>query len=285
MPNAKGAAGFNPALRELDAAVQRLLAMAAAPIPPDARTLAACFAPVDAWVANSPLEGSPESLLPSLRRPGALSSLHRLRGLHESWLEQAQARELMASLATPDALNDYVQRHWPRTTIHSDAFRRQVRGRRACLLVGCGAVPSTAWLLMAHTALRVDGMDRSPDSCAWAKPLLSLPGRGVPTVLCEDAAERTDFSEWDVVFVAALAGVGERDQAGDRDDLVQHLLRHVAPGTLICLRSANGWGQLIYPKVSLDSLQGCDVETLPAPMLGRSDLVLVAPRRVASSSI
>lgn len=266
-------------LPELDAVVQRLLALAEDPAAPtDLAEWAPCFEVIDAWAAGSPLSSPPESVLPRLREPGALAALHRLRGRYETWLEPLQARQLLASVPSPRDLGDHVRRHWPQTTIHSAAFQRRVQGRRSCLLVGCGALPSTALLLMEHTPLRVTAMDRLEDSCGWARQVLALSDRRPGPVLCQDAAALTDFGEWDVVFVAALAGVNERGQAGDRDALIRHLLRHTDPGTLICLRSANGWGQLAYPKVSLDAFGDCDVETLPAPVLGRSDLVLVTAR-------
>jgi Nicotianamine synthase protein len=265
-------------LPDLDALVQRLLALATAPAPFDFLTLQHCFGVIDAWVATAPCHASPETALPSLSPPGALESLHRLRGRYEAWLELAQAQQLLACTSGAHGLREYVQKHWPQTAIHSQAFMRHVCGKQSCLLVGCGALPSTALLLMEHTSLRVTSMDRLPQSCLWAQKVLSMSGHPLDPVLCEDAASRTHFDEWDVIFVAALAGVSEAGQAGSRHTLIQHLLRHAAPGTLICLRSANGWGRLIYPTVALEQLSGFDVDVIHAPVVGRSDLVLATAR-------
>ncbi|MFM2450783.1 MAG: hypothetical protein RIS44_3233 [Pseudomonadota bacterium] len=261
-------------LSHLDALVQRLLTLAAAPAPVDFLALQHCFGVIDAWVATPPPHASPETVLPSLSAPGALASLHRLRGRYEAWLELAQARQLVACTRSAHGLREYVQKYWPQTAIHSQAFRRHVRGKQSCLLVGCGALPSTALLLMEHTSLRLTSMDRLPESCLLAQKVLSMSGRPSGLVLCEDAADRTHFGEWDVIFVAALAGVSEAGQAGSRHTLIQHLLRHAAPGTLICLRSANGWGRLIYPTVALEQLSGFNIDVIHAPVVGRSDLVL-----------
>lgn len=81
---------------------------------------------------------------------------------------------------------------------------------------------------------------------------------------CEDvspnpATKATEWSQFDVVFLAALVGM----DTASKVPILAHLARKLKPGTLVVARSAQGLREVLYPVLELgESLQGIGYEIL-----------------------
>ena len=196
--------------------------------------------------------------------------LHRLRAQYEIQAEISSALSLLDEADVKSATIAYMNRHLPLTSIHDPLFRQQVSGRKRCLLVGCGAFPSTAFLLLKQTNLHLVCLDSSAKSCQLAQSLLTIQWRDRVSVLSADIFDLTVFNDWDVIFISALACVDKREQ------LTTHLLDYLKPGTLLIFRSAYALGRLIYPTVDCSDFLNSNIQLIHAPKPGRSGLVLVS---------
>ncbi|XP_028779482.1 nicotianamine synthase-like [Neltuma alba] len=64
-----------------------------------------------------------------------------------------------------------------------------------------------------------------------------------------------DLEEYEVVYLAALVGMDN----DEKNRVIDHLAKHMAPGALLMLRSAHGARAFLYPVVEPDDLRGFEV--------------------------
>ncbi|KAI9081061.1 hypothetical protein K1719_037041 [Acacia pycnantha] len=64
-----------------------------------------------------------------------------------------------------------------------------------------------------------------------------------------------DLAEYDVVFLAALVGMDKEE----KNRVIDHLAKYMAPGALLMLRSAHGARAFLYPVVQPGDLRGFEV--------------------------
>jgi predicted O-methyltransferase YrrM len=201
--------------------------------------------------------------------------VQRLRAYHECVNECRLAESILVTEDPRKMIDDYMALTYPLTAIHTTEFRDSVRDDLSCLLIGCGAVPSTALLLLDHTDMALTCVDRVAESCALGQRILEASGRRSTRFLNADAMDLFDLREWDVIFVSALAGMTwEAQDMNTRDALVEHLIRNSRHDALIIFRSAYALGNLIYPSVRLNQLRGYRAKAIRAPDLGRSSLAI-----------
>nr|DAD33127.1 TPA_asm: hypothetical protein HUJ06_011978 [Nelumbo nucifera] len=65
----------------------------------------------------------------------------------------------------------------------------------------------------------------------------------------------SSLRDYDVVFLAALVGMDKQEKTR----IIDHLAKHMAPGSLLMLRSAHGARAFLYPVVDPDDLHGFEV--------------------------
>ncbi|KAI3909367.1 hypothetical protein MKW98_007891 [Papaver atlanticum] len=80
------------------------------------------------------------------------------------------------------------------------------------------------------------------------------------------------LSDYDVVFLAALVGMNKEEKR----KVVDHLAMHMAPGSLLMLRSAYGARGFLYPIVEPSDLPGFEVLAVFHPMDEVINSVIVA---------
>lgn len=242
-----------------------------------------CFEALDRIIVRTPPE-SAEVLLqdPEVRR--CREHVQQLRARYECIEEEATAMRILSSSDPARDIDDYMAKRYPITAIHTDRFKAHMRGKTACLLIGSGAFPSTALLLLEQTGLALCCIDRVDRCCQLGERIIRASKKGNAVFACADAMHLDDFSDWDVVFVSVLAGVEMGVSVKSRRNaLIDRLLRHVRPGTLLALRSACGLAGLIYPSIgpsigpSIDQkrIKNRKVLEIGAPAPGRSSLMLV----------
>ncbi|KAI3933802.1 hypothetical protein MKW92_038044 [Papaver armeniacum] len=78
--------------------------------------------------------------------------------------------------------------------------------------------------------------------------------------------------DYEVVFLAALVGLNK----ADKRKVIDHLAKHMAPGSLLMLRSAHGARGFLYPIVEPSDLPGFEVLAVFHPMDEVINSVLVA---------
>lgn len=234
-----------------------------------------CFEALDRIIVHTPPE-SAEALLqdPEVRR--CREHVQQLRARHECIEEEATAVRILSSSDPARDIDDYMAKRYPITAIHTGRFKAQMRGKTACLLIGSGAFPSTALLLLEQTGLALCCIDHVERCCQLGERIIRASKKGKTVFACADAMHLDDFSDWDVVFVSVLAGVEMGVSVKSRRNaLIDRLLRHVRPGTLLVLRSACGLAGLIYPSIDQKQIKNRKVLEIAAPAPGRSSLVLV----------
>ncbi|KAJ1417177.1 S-adenosyl-L-methionine-dependent methyltransferase [Sesbania bispinosa] len=64
-----------------------------------------------------------------------------------------------------------------------------------------------------------------------------------------------ELKEYEVVYLAALVGMDKEE----KNKIIDHLAKHMAPGALLMLRSAHGARAFLYPVVDPCDLQGFEV--------------------------
>ncbi|GJZ23222.1 nicotianamine synthase, S-adenosyl-L-methionine-dependent methyltransferase [Tanacetum coccineum] len=70
-----------------------------------------------------------------------------------------------------------------------------------------------------------------------------------------------DLKNYDVIFLAALVGMNIED----KNKVIQHLAKYMAPGAILMLRSAHGARAFLYPVVDPNALHGFDVLSIFHP--------------------
>ena len=130
------------------------------------------------------------------------------------------------------------------------------------LVVGAGPFPSTALaFLRAYPQASVACIERREEGCRLASQVARICGCEGLRVICADALEVSDFSDYDCVHVGTVVGVLD----AEKRRVVAHFRRFVPPSALLVFRTAVGPGRVIFPSVDLDSLAGLDYRILADP--------------------
>jgi nicotianamine synthase len=145
------------------------------------------------------------------------------------------------------------------------------------LFVGSGPLPLTSMLLAERYGCTVDNLDREPDAVALGRTLGAELGRTGLHFETGDVVDREDLAGYDLVYLAALAGLDPDAKLG----LLSHLARVLTPGTLVLARSAHSLRGLLYPVLDPHDLPGMDTLSVVHPFTDVVNSVVVARVRGA----
>ncbi len=203
-----------------------------------------------------------------------------LRSTHEANTEVKLARSILSQSSVEQAVSIHMKWEYPNTTIHSLQFKNKMSNRRSCLLVGSGAFPSTALLLLTHTGLSLCCIDKDEERCLLGQQVVHAAGYREVRFETQDVFDITDFSEWDTIFISAQAGV-ESGHSVDRtrELLIRHIADSTQPDTLMIFRTPFALGRLIYPEIDPRLLGRMVVTEVQAPVQNRSSLLLIEHMR------
>jgi nicotianamine synthase len=115
--------------------------------------------------------------------------------------------------------------------------------------IGSGPLPLTSiCMLDRYPNVRVCNIDRDAEALRASQELCSALGNARRmSFACEDIAlpstSGTDWSSFDVVFLAALVGM----DTGSKLDILTALAGRMGPGSLVVARSAWGLRGVLYP--------------------------------------
>ena len=204
-----------------------------------------------------------------------LKSTHVIRAFYEYYDEILSAKALLANEDYEKLIKNYSLINFPETAIHHEKFKRLSENKKHCLVVGCGAIPSTVMLLGENTDLRLSAIDRCATSIDLASSILSFWQRSPVSLKAIDVLSLTDFSDWDCIFLNALVGGDEGMGGASKKEVVNHMLKYCEKETLLCFRTPHLVGQWIYPKIDVSILKDYNVTHIPPPVADRSGLTIV----------
>jgi nicotianamine synthase len=212
-----------------------------------------------------------ETLLPALRQ---------LCAAGEFELERHWARRVVAA---PDPAAElarfpYHRNYVDLTRLEHHAVSGLIPERVGrVLFVGSGPLPLTSMLLAERYGCEVDNLDREPDAVALGVALTDRLGRTGLRFDVGDVIDRHDLAGYDLVYLAALAGLDPDAKLG----LLSHLARTLTPGTLVLARSAHSLRGLLYPVLDPHDLPGMDTLSVVHPFTDVVNSVVVARVRAA----
>lgn len=146
---------------------------------------------------------------------------------------------------------------------------------RRVLFIGSGPLPLTSLLLAQRYGCEVDNIDREPEAVRLGAEIAA--GLGVDGLRFRagdvlDGGDGYDREAYDLVYLAALAGLDPDAKAG----LLDHLARTLRPGTLVLARSAHSLRGLLYPVLDPDDLPGLRTLAVVHPHTDVVNSVVVA---------
>lgn len=145
------------------------------------------------------------------------------------------------------------------------------------LFVGSGPLPLTSILLAQRYGYAVDNLDREPEAVALGAALADVAGGAGLRFDVGDVVDHHDLAAYDLVYLAALAGLDPDAKL----DLLAHLARTLTPGTLVLARSAHSLRGLLYPVLDPHDLPGMDTLSVVHPFTDVVNSVVVARVRGA----
>ena len=217
----------------------------------------------------------------------AAPSLHRLRAAYEYEKEILRAREVLDSDAPSRRLADYMRQevHWAL----GPELRGALRGRRAVLVAGSGALPLTAIAIGAELEAKVTVLERDAEAFALGMRLIDVAGLGREIEgIQTDIAALADLGRYDAVVGAVLLGVeSSGDPLASKTAALRHVLDAMRPGAKLILREPHGLGRLLYPSAELGDGVGIAVtrhEAEVAPNVPYRSGLIVARRLAPAES-
>lgn len=153
---------------------------------------------------------------------------------------------------------------------------------RRVLFVGSGPLPLTSILLAEVYGMKVDNVDSDPEAHRLGAKLARAAGLAVELSfrLC-DAAEVEDLGSYDVVFLAALAGLDE----AEKRSIIEQLRQRMQPEALLVIRTAHQMKSLLYPRVEPEDLDGFEPQIVVQPLNEVINSVIVARKPAEAGDV
>jgi nicotianamine synthase len=143
--------------------------------------------------------------------------------------------------------------------------------------VGSGPLPLTS-IILATNHLRTTcfhNFDIDPSANAKAIQLVSSDSELSKRMFFHTADimnVSSSLKQYEVVFLAALVGMDREEKVR----VIKHLADHIAPGTLLLMRSANGARAFLYPVIDPCDLQGFEILSVFHPSDDVINSVIIA---------
>ena len=185
-----------------------------------------------------------------------------VRACAETWFEREcdLARRTLADTSSP-TLRGLFGDHIPRDAYADELAVLRGLQPRSILIVGSGACPMSAIVIQhAFPAATVVGMDRSTQACELASRLLAACGLENVTIVNGDATNAPDIERFDCILLALTVGIDE----SEKRHIIHSLCRAAHPNAVLVVRTAAGWGRVLYP--------AADLPAIPAIADSRPDL-------------
>lgn len=197
------------------------------------------------------------------------SNLIRLCGQAEGLLEIHYSK-ILGSFENPlDHLHmfPYYSNYLKLSRLEFDLLTQHCSNPTRVAFVGSGPLPLTSIVLASRhlnsTVFHNYDIDASANSTAMklieSHPDLSKRMEFHTTDIMN--ASEAALKDYDVVFLAALVGMGTEEKMR----VIEYLAKHMAPGAILMLRSAHGARSFLYPVVDPRDLRGFEVLSVYHP--------------------
>ncbi len=182
----------------------------------------------------------------------------------EHELELAWATQVAASHTPRATLRGfpYLDNYRQLSRLERAALNRCTsRPPRGVLFVGSGPLPLSSLHLARLLDAPIDNLDRDATAIRVARQVAHKLGARHLTFRHGTLAAQHDLARYDLVILAALAGI----TLADKSHNLRHLHSAMAPGALLLARSAHGLKRLLYPAVDPARVHGFDVQSVTHP--------------------
>lgn len=197
--------------------------------------------------------------------------LHTKRAHYEYDREKLLADEIIAE-HNADVATKFRSHDWYDKALDFETTALAPYKLQNILFVGSGPFPTSPMAFLRNNpGAKVSCMERYEIACKKARKVANIFGMDALNIINEESTDVTDFSEYDCVIVGLVVGAVQEQKA----QIVKHFLDHVPSETLLCFRTADGSGQIIYPSVDLDHLAGLNYKVLEGPPHKSFTLVIV----------
>lgn len=172
-----------------------------------------------------------------------------IRACAETWFEREcdlarRALDDPSSLTLRRLFGDHI----PRDAYADELAVLHSLQPRNILIIGSGACPMSAIVIQdAFPAATVVGMDRSTRACELSSRLLAACGQQNVRIVRGDAAGPIDVEGFDCILLALTVGTDETEKR----QIISALRRAADPGAVLVVRTAAGWGRVLYPGTDL----------------------------------
>ncbi|MFM2383432.1 MAG: hypothetical protein RIQ72_4 [Candidatus Parcubacteria bacterium] len=121
------------------------------------------------------------------------------------------------------------------------------------LFIGSGPLPLSSIYMAKKHNLLIDNVEIDSYAHSLSQKIIhKLKLDSHINNIHSDILDIKDFSKYNLIFVAALAGADEKEKMS----IIRHIKRYSAKGTHIILRSVVDLGNLLYPKITPAHLKG-----------------------------
>lgn len=172
-----------------------------------------------------------------------------IRACAETWFEREcdlarRALDNPSSVTMRSLFDDHI----PRDAYADELAVLGAVEPKNILIIGSGAYPMSAIVMGdAFPAAAVVGMDRSAQACELSARLLAACGHTGIRILRGDAASPIDIADFDCIVLALTVGIDE----ADKRRIIRALQRAADPAAMLVVRTAAGWGRVLYPGTDL----------------------------------
>ncbi len=175
-------------------------------------------------------------------------------------LNNPKIKKIIKELRSISARGEYeLERAWANVLVHSKNIWKDIDSciahdkKHRVLFIGSGPLPLSSIYMAKKYNLMIDNVEI--DSHAYSvsrKIIYKLKLDSHINSIHSDILDIKDFSKYNLIFVAALAGTDEKE----KKSVIRHIKRYSTKGTHIILRSVVDLGNLLYPKITQTHLKG-----------------------------
>ena len=197
--------------------------------------------------------------------------LHTKRAHYEYDREKLLADEIIAE-HNADVASKFRSHDWYDKALDFETTALAPYQLQNILFVGSGPFPTSPMAFLRNNpSAKVSCMERYEVAYEKGRAVADIFGMDALNIINKESTDVTDFSDYDCVIVGLVVGAVQEQKA----KIVRHFLDHVPDETLLCFRTADGSGQIIYPSVDLDHLAGLNYKVLEGPPHKSFTLVIV----------
>lgn len=197
--------------------------------------------------------------------------MHSIRAAYEYDREMLLADEIIAKHSA-DVAEEFRSHDWYDKALDFETKALAPYACKSILFVGSGPFPTSPMAFLRNNpAATVTCMERFPDACARARQVADIFELPDLEIIHADGADEKDFSSYDCVIVGLVVGAVD-DQ---KNRIVDHFLKQVPKDTLLCFRTADGSGKVIYPSVNMEDFEDIPHKALEGPPHKSFTMVIV----------